>query len=215
MIVLLCGRFIELVHREYKNIQWRMYNCEHTLFNISLILNNEECGFSFYFFQFNFHCPYGLMRAVWKVSDLAYNRRETRDNRLLGRDPGRSRCHLHTSLKLFWSRPMSPWTSAAAYECAAAQSMDPWGYDQESFTGVWRWHQLLSGSLPNGRLSRVSHRLQARQRTFHLARMLPPDVHGARGCDQKKLYLTRSVAVTPAPVGSIPKGRLSRISHRL
>ena len=27
---------------------------------------------------------------------------------------------------LFWSQPMAPLTSAAAYECAAAQSMDPW-----------------------------------------------------------------------------------------
>ena len=40
-------------------------------------------------------------RVAWKVSDLAYNRRETQDKRLLGRNPDRSRCHLHTSLKLF------------------------------------------------------------------------------------------------------------------
>ena len=60
-----------------------------------------------------------------KSYSLDYNRRETRDMRLLGRDPDRSQCHLHTSLKLLWSRPMAPWTSAAAYECAAAQSMDP------------------------------------------------------------------------------------------
>ena len=30
-------------------------------------------------------------------------------------------------------------------------------------------HQLLSGSLPYGHLSRVSHQLQARSRTFYLA----------------------------------------------
>ena len=32
----------------------------------------------------------------------------------------------------------------------------PWsrGLRQKSFTQVWRWHQLLSGSLPNGLLSR-------------------------------------------------------------
>jgi hypothetical protein len=64
-------------------------------------------------------------RVVWKVSDLAYNKWETRDKRLLGRDPDRSRCHLHTSLKLFSSRPMAPWTSATAYERVVAQSMDP------------------------------------------------------------------------------------------
>ena len=33
------------------------------------------------------------------------------------------------------------------------------GCDQESLTRVWRWHQLLFGSLPNGRLSWVSRRL--------------------------------------------------------
>ena len=46
-------------------------------------------------------CVILYTRVVWKVSDLAYNRRETRDKGLLGRDPDRSRCHLHTSLKLF------------------------------------------------------------------------------------------------------------------
>ena len=62
-------------------------------------------------------------RVIWKVSDLAFNRRKTRDKRLLGRDPDRSWCHLHTSLKLLWSRLMAPWTSAAAYEYATAQSL--------------------------------------------------------------------------------------------
>ena len=55
---------------------------------------------------------------------FAYNRREIRDKRPLGRDSDRNRCHLHTSLKLFWLRPMAPWISVAAYECVAAQSMD-------------------------------------------------------------------------------------------
>ena len=68
-----------------------------------------------------------------KSSSLAYNWWETRDKRLLGRDVYRSQCHLHTSVELFWSQPMAPWTSAAAYDCAAAQSMN-----QESFTGVWQ-----------------------------------------------------------------------------
>jgi hypothetical protein len=34
---------------------------------------------------------------------------------------------------------------------------------------MWWWHQLLSGTLPYGRFSPVSHRLLARPRTFHLA----------------------------------------------
>ena len=41
------------------------------------------------------------------------------------------------------------------------------GCDQGSFTLVWQRHQLLSGSLPNGRMSRVSLQLEARSRTFH------------------------------------------------
>ena len=43
-------------------------------------------------------------------------------------------------------------------------------------------------SLPNGRMSRVSCWLQARPRTFHLARLLPV-VHGAMGCDQSFHHL--------------------------
>ena len=54
------------------------------------------------------------------------DQRETRDKRSLGRDPSRSWCHRHTSVKLFWSKPMDSWTSAAAYEFDAAHSMDPW-----------------------------------------------------------------------------------------
>ena len=53
-------------------------------------------------------------------------KRETQDKQLLGRDPDRSLCHRHTSVKLFWSQPMASWTSAEAYKCAAAQSVDPW-----------------------------------------------------------------------------------------
>ena len=73
------------------------------------------------------------------------------------------------------------------------------GCDQESFTLVWRWHKLLSRSLPNSRLSRVSHRLLARSRTFHFARMLPP-MHMEPRAAPNKLHHTRCVAVTPAAV---------------
>ena len=71
-------------------------------------------------------CRYVCMGVVWKVSDLANNLCETWDKRPLDRNPDRSWCHLHTSVKLYWSQPMAPWTSVVAYECAAAQSMDPW-----------------------------------------------------------------------------------------
>ena len=62
-----------------------------------------------------------------KSFSLAYKQRETRDS-------DRSWCHCHTSIKFFWLQPMAPWTSVAAYERAAAQSM---GCDQESFTLMW------------------------------------------------------------------------------
>ena len=42
-----------------------------------------------------------------KSSSLAYNRRETRDKQPLVRDPGRSWCHFHNSVKLFWSQSMA------------------------------------------------------------------------------------------------------------
>ena len=48
-----------------------------------------------------------------KVKSSRASLRETRDKRPLDRDPDRSWCHGHSSVKLFWS---------AAYECAAAQS---------------------------------------------------------------------------------------------
>ena len=71
------------------------------------------------------------MKTRWKVLGLAYNRRETQDKRLLGRDPDRSQCHLHTSLKLFWLHGHRPRHMSV----------------------------LLSWSLPSGHLYRVSHRL--------------------------------------------------------
>ena len=40
-------------------------------------------------------------KVVSKVSDLAYNQRETQEKQQLGRDPDRSWCHHHTSVKLF------------------------------------------------------------------------------------------------------------------
>ena len=47
-------------------------------------------------------------RERWIVLDLAYNRRETRDKRPLGRDTDRSWYHRHTNVKLFWSLSMAP-----------------------------------------------------------------------------------------------------------
>jgi hypothetical protein len=71
-------------------------------------------------------------RARWKVLDLAYNWCESRNKWPLRRDPDRNWCHLHTSVKLFGLQPMAPWTTAAAYKCAAAQSMDPWAVTKKA-----------------------------------------------------------------------------------
>ena len=128
---------------------------------------------------------YTFTRMVGKVSDFAYNRRETRDKRLLGRDPERSRCRVNTSLKLFghgpWLHGYRPQHTSVLHSVHGSM-----GCHQESFTGVWRLHQLLSGSLPNGR------------ELFTLSVCCPrcPWSHGLR---PKKLHHTRSVALTPAP----------------
>ena len=45
-------------------------------------------------------------KVVQKVLGLTYNQRETRDKWPLDRDPDRSWCYLHTSVKLSWSQPM-------------------------------------------------------------------------------------------------------------
>jgi hypothetical protein len=44
----------------------------------------------------------------------------------------------NTSVKLFRSQHMAPWTSAAVYECAASQSIDTWTVTKKGFTLVWR-----------------------------------------------------------------------------
>ena len=46
----------------------------------------------------------------------------------------RSWFHRHISVKLFWSQPMAPLTSAAAYKCAAAHIYGSIDCNQESFT---------------------------------------------------------------------------------
>ena len=68
-----------------------------------------------------------LKASRWKILNLAYNRRKTRDKRPLGRDPDRGWFHRHSHVKLLWSQPMNPWTSAAAYEWAAFPSQETEG----------------------------------------------------------------------------------------
>ena len=101
-----------------------------------------------------------------KVLGIAYNRHETRHKQSSGRDLDRGWCHTRTSEKHFWSQPMDPRTEWQHTRMLPLMSLEPWAANQKSFKLVWRWHQLLSGFLPNGRLSRVSRRLSARSATF-------------------------------------------------
>ena len=108
-------------------------------------------------------------RGREKVLGLAYSRREARDRRLLSRDPDRSWCHSHTMsmIKLFWSQPMAPWTSAAAYECAAAQSMEPWAATKEPLSYSQRGGDTSSCPVPSQRPF-LPNFTQARPRIFTL-----------------------------------------------
>ena len=92
--------------------------------------------------------------------------RETRDNRPLGRYPDRSWCYRQNSVKLSWSKPMDPWI---VHSYAAADVHGAMACDQKTFTLVWSWLQLLSGSLPKDSLSRVSRWLKARLELCTLA----------------------------------------------
>ena len=54
--------------------------------------------------------------------------RETRNKRLLGRDPDRSWCHRHTCVKLYfpWSQSMNPWTELQHTRMLPPMSMESW-----------------------------------------------------------------------------------------
>ena len=52
--------------------------------------------------------------------------RETRDKRSLGRDPDRSWCHRHTSVKVSWSQSMGPWSEWQHTRMLPPMFMEPW-----------------------------------------------------------------------------------------
>jgi hypothetical protein len=64
---------------------------------------------------------YSMYEDKVKSSSLAYNRRETRDKRPLGRDSDRSWCHLHTSVNCFgrssWIHELSGSTFVCCHRC--------------------------------------------------------------------------------------------------
>ena len=123
--------------------------CDLKKINLELrvVYGGQVCR-SFYMYK-------GKVKSSWP------SLRETRDKRPFGSDAERSWCHRHISvnnfLKSFFSR--SPWFHGHRRQHSL----------YTSFTLVWRWHQLLSGSLPNGRLSQVPRRLSAWSRTSHFA----------------------------------------------
>ena len=153
------------------------------------------------------HIPYYEFKTVntymyetkVKSSNVFYNRRETRDKRLLGRDPYRSWCHLYTIVKRFLFAAHGSMDIDGSTRVCCRSVHGSMGYDQESFTQVWWWRQLLFGSLPNRRYpeSHVGCRLGRELITLPVCCGRCPWNHELRS---KKLYHTRSVAVTPAPV---------------
>ena len=92
-----------------------------------------------------------LYEGKVKISSLAYNLHETWDKYPLDRDPDRNWCHLHTLAFLDTAHDSMDISRSIQVCCHSVYgSMD---YDQKSFTLVWWWHQLLSGSLPKNCLS--------------------------------------------------------------
>ena len=103
--------------------------------------------------------------------------RETQDKQPLGRDPKRSWCHCHTSVKLFWSQPM---------DC-----------DQKGFPPMWQWHQPFSGSHPKAACPgfHIGCRLGQKLFTLLVYWYRCPLSHGLQS---KRLYT--NVVVTPVPI---------------
>ena len=62
----------------------------------------------------------------WKVLDLAYNRRQTRDKRPLSMDSNRSWCHLYSSVILSWSQSMDLWNERQHTRMLPLMFMEPW-----------------------------------------------------------------------------------------
>ena len=76
----------------------------------------------------------------------------------------------------------------------------------------WRWHHLLSQSLPNGSLSRVSRRLGRERFILPYA---ATDAHGAMNCEQKSFVVLVVWRWHQLLSWFPPNVRLSRVSRRL
>ena len=73
--------------------------------------------------------------------------RETRDKRPLDKESNRSWCHCHTTSmkKLFWSQPMAPWASGAAYGQGVKFSAWPTTDVKLGTSGRWVRTQIEAG----------------------------------------------------------------------
>ena len=118
--------------------------------------------------------------------------------------------------KAFWSQSMTPQTTidnnGSLRGCCRSVHASM-GCDQEGYTLVWGWHQLPSGSLPNGRLSKfqVICRLGRELFTLPVCCRRCPWSHGLW---PKKLILI--VWWWHQLLSDfLPNGRLSLVSHRL
>ena len=138
-------------------------------------------------------CQFTLLnlnkRVVSKVSDL------TQDERLLGRDLNRSRCHLHTSSKLFFGH--GPWLHGHRPQHTSVLSLSPW------------IHGLRSRKLHRSVMVTPAPYSMAACPEFHIGCRLGQElftlpIHYHRcswsGLRPKRLYHTCNVVVTPAPV---------------
>ena len=88
------------------------------------------------------------------------------------------------------------------------------GCDKESFTLVWRDTSSCPGPYPTAACPKFHVGCRPGRELF----TLPICCHQcpwSHGLQPKKFYHTLSVTVTPAPVGSLPNGRLFRVSRRL
>ena len=91
---------------------------------------------------------------------------------------------------------MAPWTSAAAYESAAAQSMDPWAVIKKASQEYGGDTSSSLGPYPTAACPEFHIGCRLGRELFTLPICCPRCPWAAT----KKVYHTRSVTVTPALV---------------
>ena len=102
--------------------------------------------------------------ARWIVLGLAYNRHKTWYKWPFGKDPDRSWCQRHISVKLSWSQPMEV---SDSHSYAATDVHGAMGCDRKSFTLVCGDTNTCPG--PFLTVTCPEFHIKARSKTFHLA----------------------------------------------